>query len=596
MNTVWIPSTAKSVIIEPPSNLFGSLQRLSRAELVESRTLPAAERRLQLPHFVETFHWESIRSLLPLQLPTPGEAPAWSGRVCRSYYQWLGIEDLPFGTEVLHLDEFDLLLRLFDFSAWRRYLAQRFRSQYGPPPFDPVSLGLGMFLARYQSWDWARLIQELRSPTRGREYCRRLGFDPQDLPAASTFRMAFANTHLDWFTACHRSCREHAGARRQDSLVQGLMAYQLIPTHSTFPKDPTEQGVSISTDCQLIEARSHMQGSHQVPACSQPAAHRACPARLAGREGCACDTPACYDHCRFATWRDPQAAYVYYVGSNQPGPNPNTPKKAKEQPVSSSRGKHHFGYKSKAFHIVDDRLFLIWPLTGPCTPANRNDHLLTIPGLQSLRQRFPALKIGEVLGDAGEGYDEILQFVHDDLRALRTIRLRHTEQDDQPLTCLARGYDQNGIPLCPHGYRLSSNGHEYQRHATKWVCRLKCTHQADPDIPGVTSALSRSTCPFATTDHPLGFSLSTALTLPDGSIRLARDLQVGSETWQLRIGRQSYAESRNATQARRPLKRSPSFGLSNTAKAMLLSDILSLAFNLTRLIFEASRQAMQQAP
>ena len=268
----------------------------------------------------------------------------------------------------------------------------------------------------------------------------------------------------------------------------------------------------------------------------------------------------------------------------------------KEQSTASSRGKHHFGYKSKAFNIVDDRLFLIWPLTGPCTPANRNDHLLTIPGLQNLHQRFPSLKIGELLGDAGEGYDEILRFVHNDLQALRTIRLRHAEGDDLPLTCLQRGYDQNGIPLCPHGYRLSSNGHDYQRHATKWVCRLKCTHQPDPDIPGVASAISRSTCPFANPDHPLGFSLNTALTLPDGSLRLARDLQVGSDTWQLRIGRQSYAESRNATQARRHLKRSPSFGLANTAKAMLLSDTLSLAFNLTRLIFEASRYAMKQAP
>jgi hypothetical protein len=561
---------------------FGQLQRLSRAELSESRMLPATERRLRLPHFVETFRWESIRAFLPLQLPTPGEAPAWGGRLCRSYYQWLGIEDLPSSTEVLHLDEFDLLLRLFDFSPWRAYLAQRFHSQYGPPPFDPLSIGLGILLAHYQGWDWVRLAGELRSPTRGGEYCRCLGFDPQDLPVASTFRMAFAHTHLDWFTAC------------QDSLAQGLMAYQLIPAHSTFPTDPIEQGVSISADCQLIDARSRMQCSHQVPACSQPMAQRACPAREAGREGCTCDTPACYDHCRFAAWRDPQAAYVYYAGSNQPGPNPNTPKKAKEQLPTSSRGKHHFGYKSKAFNLIDDRLFLIWPLTGPCTPANRNDHLLTIPGLQSLRQRFPSLKIGELLGDAGEGYDEILRFVYADLHALRTIRLRHAEGDEQPLTCLQRGYDQNGIPLCPHGYRLASNGHDYQRHATKWVCRLKCIHQPDPDVPGV-AALSRATCPFANAEHPLGFSLNTALTLPDGSLRLARDLPVGSDTWQLRIGRQSYAESRNATQARRHLKRAPSFGLSNTAKSMLLSDTLSLAFNLSRLIFEASRQSSRQA-
>jgi hypothetical protein len=583
MKSFWIPSAPGSAALARMHSPFGQLQRLSRAELSESRTLPAAERRLQLPHFVETFRWESIRALLPLQLPTPGEVPAWRGRLCRSHYQWLGIEDLPSSAEVLHLDEFDLLLRLFDFSPWRPYLAQRFHSQYGPPPFDPVSLGLGMFLAHYQSWDWVRLVGELRSPTRGGEYCRRLGFDPQNLPVASTFRMAFAHTHLDWFTAC------------QDSLAQGFMAYQLIPAHSTFPTDPIEQGVSISTDCQLIDARSRMQCSHQVPACSQPVAHRICPAREAGREGCACDTPACYDHCRFAAWRDPQAAYVYYAGSNQAGPNPNTPKKAAEQPSASARGKHHFGYKSKAFNLIDDRLFLIWPLTGPCTPANRNDHLLTIPGIQSLRQRFPFLKIGEFLGDAGEGYDEILRFVHDDLHALRTIRLRHAEGDEQPLTCLQRGYDQNGIPLCPHGYRLSSNGHDYQRHATKWVCRLKCTHQPDPDIPGVASALSRSTCPFANADHSLGFSLNTALTLPDGSLRLARDLPVGSDTWQLRIGRQSYAESRNATQARRHLKRAPSFGLSNIAKSMLLSDTLSLAFNLSRLIFEASRQSSRQA-
>ena len=586
MKSFWIPSAPGCAALALVHSPFGQLQRLSRAELSESRTLPAAERRLQLPRFVETFCWESMRALLPLQLPTPGEAPAWRGRLCRSHYQWLGIEDLPSSAEVLHLDEFDVLLRLFDFSPWRAYLAQRFHSQYGPPPFDPLSVGLGMFLAHYQGWDWARLAGELRSPTRGGEYCRRLGFDPQDLPVASTFRMAFAYTHLDWFTAC------------QDSLAQGLMAHQLIPAHSTFPADPIEQGVSISTDCQLIDARSRMQCSHQVPACSQPAAHRTCPAREAGREGCTCDTPACYDHCRFAAWRDPQAAYVYYAGSNQAGPNPNTPKKAKEQPPASSRGKHRFGYKSKAFNIIDDRLFLIWPLTGPCTPANRNDHLLTIPGIQNLRQRFPFLKIDELLGDAGEGYDEILRFVHDDLHALRTICLRHAEGDEQPLTCLQRGYDSNGIPLCPHGYRLSSNVHDYQRHATKWVCRLKCTHQPDPDIPGVASALSRSTCPFANADHAarLGFSLNTTLTLPDGSLRLARDLPVGSDTWQLRIGRQSYAESRNATQARRHLKRARSFGLSNTAKSMLLSDTLSLAFNLTRLIFEASRHAMKQTP
>ena len=575
MKAVWIAPAPHVKRVEIADSPFQKLQRSMRAEFIENRDIPAAERRLGLPHFVEIFQWESIHSLLPLQLPTPGNAREWSGRLCRSYYQWLPADDM----DILRLDEFELMLRLFDFTPWRPYFAARFRSQYGPPSFDPLSLGLGMFLAYHQRWDWQRLVAELKSPTRGQDYCHRLGFNLDDLPSPSTFRVAFNQTASDWFTAC------------QDSLVQALIAYQLIPKNSTIPADPIEQGISISTDCQLIASRSRMICRHQVPACSEPAAKRECPARLAGKEGCVCDTPDCHDHCRFATWQDPQAAYVYYSGSNQP--NKTNPNASKE---STPHGKHHFGYKSKAFNVVDDRLSLFWTLSGPCTPANRNDHLLTIPGFNELRKRFPDLKIGEVLGDAGEGIEEVLQFVHDDLHALRTIRIRHAENDEDPLTCLNRGFDQNGIPLCPHGYRLACNGHDYQRHSTKWICRLKCIHQPDPDMlaHGVQPHISRETCPFADQNHPLGFSLSTALTLPDGSIRLARDMQVGSDTWKLRMGRQSYSESRNAIQAHRQLKRSPSFGLNNTTKSMLISDTLSLAFNLTRLIYEATRHVMKQ--
>lgn len=576
MKNIWIPSTPITATITPPSSPFRGLETLSRSELEESRNVPAAERRLVLANFVSLFRWEAIRPLLPFQLPTPGSPPEWTGRWCRSCYQW----HPPDEGDILILDEFDLTLRLFDFSPWRPYFASRFHSQFGPPPFDPLSLGLAFLLANYQDWDWERLSAELSSPARGWDYCRELGFDPADIPSPSTFRMAFTLTNMDWFTAC------------QTSLVQGLIGYGLIPSHSTFPGDPLDQGVSLSTDCQLIASRSRMMCSHQVPTCSQPDSKRPCPAREAGREGCTCDNETCREHCRFAAWRDPQAAYVYYAGNNQPGVNPNAPLESKDKTIP--RGKHHFGYKSKAFNIVDDRLFLIWPLTGPCTPANRNDHLLTIPGLNDLRQHFPDLKIGEVLGDAGEGFDDILKFVHDELHALRTIRLRHADEDGDMLTCLKRGYDRHGNPLCPHGYLLSPNGHDYQRGSTKWVCRLKCVHQPDPDIDTGVRVTSRDTCPFADPAHPLGFSVTTSLTLPDGCIRLARDIQVGSDLWKLRMGRQSYAESRNATQARRQLKRSPFFGLSNTAKCMIISDTLTLAFNLTRLIFEATREAAKQ--
>lgn len=578
MNPIWIPSAPSQGSVSIVASPFQGLSNPTRAELAAGREIPASERRLALPNFVGMFHWETLRQHLPLKLPTPGHPPDWKGRWCRSYYQWLAPTP---GETLLGLDDFDLMLRLFDFSAWRPYFAQRLHSQYGPPPFDPLSLGLGLFLAYHQTWTWARLARELRSPTRGPDYCTRLGFEPSDLPVASTFRMAFGETKGDWFTAC------------QTSLAQGLMDYQLIPTHSAFPGDPAGHGVSVSTDCQLISSRSHMTCRHQVPTCSEPGLNRPCPAREAGKDGCACNQPECREHCRFAAWRDPQAAYVYYSGSNQPRKNnPNAARDEKGQ--SKPRAKHHFGYKSKAFNIVDDRLALIWSLTGPCTPANRNDHLLTIPGIHDLLKRFPNLNIGELLGDAGEGHPEILEFVYHELHALRTICPFHARDDDDPHTCLKRGFDENGILLCPNGYRLSSNGHNYQRQSTKWVCRQKCIHQPEPDIPGAPTNLSRSTCPFAAPEHPLGYSISTGLTLPDGTTRLARDTQVGSETWKLRIGRQSYSESRNATQARRQLKRSRAFGLDNTAKSMTISDTLSIAFNLTRLVFEASRQTTQR--
>ena len=309
MSITLVPATPTKATVTLPDSSFHRLQSLSRAELSATRHIAAAERRQLLPNFVSLFRWEAIRPLLPLQLPTPGSPSPWHGRLCRSYYCWLPPDDLCSSADLIRLDEFDLLLRLFDFSPWRPYFARRFKSALGPPPFDPLSLGLAQLLARYQEWDWARLCDELRSPERGLGYCLRLGFDPTDLPVASTFRMALANTAFNWLNDC------------QTSLALSLMAYGLIPTHSTFPGDAPERGVTISTDCQLTHARSRRKCRHQTPACSRPGLPRPCPARTKDKQGCACDTEACREHCRFATPRDPQAAYVYYYPEDLEIPN-----------------------------------------------------------------------------------------------------------------------------------------------------------------------------------------------------------------------------------------------------------------------------------
>lgn len=580
----WIPGEDDPACGGDADRTFRNLQSLPRAEFAQRCEISAAQRRRLSPGFVEAFHWEAIRPRLPFRPRRMGETARWAGRECRSYYRWLAPDDIHTAADLTGLDDFDLALRLVDFTPWRAYFGQRFKSQFGPPPFDPLSIGLAGILAVERDWDWERLVSELHSPERGAGYCLRLGFAGDDLPCPSTLRMAYRHTPIDWFQAC------------QDSLAQAFMDCGLIPTQATFPDDPPGRGVSISTDCQLIAARSRMKCRHQTPLCSLPAAKRPCPAREAGKEGCLCDTDACREHCRFATPRDPDAAYVYYSGSNQPKHTPNTPTDPAK--AKSPSGKHYFGYKSKAFNIVDDRLSAIWSLTGPFTAANVNDHLLTIPGFNALRRRFPTLPIGEVLGDAGEGVEDVLRYVHDDLKALRTIALRHADGDDDLLTCLKRGFDDKGTPLCPHGYRLSYNGHDYERGITKWVCRLKCSHQATPDMTlSQTETLpappAREFCPFHDPDHLLGYITSVGLALPKdvpngGQIRLARDLPVDSATWKLRMGRQSYSESRNAAQARRDLKRAPWFGLTNAHKATIIGDTLSILFNLSRFVREAT--------
>lgn len=574
-----------------PDSPFHHLAGLSRTQLAATRGLEAAERRLLTPHFVTLLQWKAIRPLLPLRLVVPPDLPPWQPRRCRSYYQWLPPEPDLSVQDLSGLDGFDLVLRLFDFSAWRPILAQRFRPHLGPPPFDPVSLGLLTLLAREKGWDWPTALTELNSAERGAGYCRRLGFACDDLPGESTLRMAVHNTREAWFQQC------------VDSLLLALMAYGLIPTHSTFPDDPPQRGVSIALDSQLVDARSHMRCRYQNPACFLPRDKRTCAARQDGQEGCRCESDACQDHCQLATARDPQASYVYYSGSNQPRaglPDAQSPPPTQQDQPLSTRGQHHFGYKSKAFDILDDRLFTFWPAPGPFTSNNRNDHLQTCPGFQDLQRRFPGLCIGEVLADAGEGFDEILSFVYHDLRALRVIRLRHHVVDQDPLTCLRRGYDAQGNPLCPHGYRMAFNGHDYERQSSKWLCRQRCIAHPTPDLqvpsPTESPCQSAALCPYRDPNHPLGYSVTVTDTLPqDGNLRLARDLAVDSPTWQLRIGRLSYAESRNANQARRQLKRSPWFGLSNSAKAQFLGDLLSCALNVARFVREATLAAQHTA-
>jgi hypothetical protein len=83
--------------------------------------------------------------------------------------------------------------------------------------------------------------------------------------------------------------------------------------------------------------------------------------------------------------------------------------------------------------------------------------------------------------------------------------------------------------------------------------------------------------------------------LPDGSVRLAREVPYGSRSWKKRYGRRNLSESRNGFQERIGLKRLPSFGLSRGRKEVAIGDFLDNLHTLARLVQEATTLALKAA-
>jgi hypothetical protein len=104
--------------------------------------VPADQRRLLTAHFQASFAWSSATAAAALATGGEPGGSATAGTPL-AFLLSLAAARGARRSGPGRLDDFDLILRLFDFSPWRHILAQRFQSQFGPPAFDPVSLALG---------------------------------------------------------------------------------------------------------------------------------------------------------------------------------------------------------------------------------------------------------------------------------------------------------------------------------------------------------------------------------------------------------------------------------------------------------------------
>ena len=99
-------------------------------------------------------------------------------------------------------------------------------------------------------------------------------------------------------------------------------------------------------------------------------------------------------------------------------------------------------------------------------------------------------------------------------------------------------------------------------------------------------------CAYQTTPHPKGKVLNIAECFEDKSMRLVRDLPVGTPAWKELYHRgRNAVESRNATFENWGLKRVPLFGLPRVKALLFQADVWLNLTTLARLVREATTAA-----
>jgi len=555
--------------------------------------LTPVETRAQDALFVAQCSLEGLRQRLPLPWPTPPHIPSSPKKSYRSQYVYLGWEDLEDPAAWSQLSDFDLLLRLVDFDGLRPVLAHLlgWHSARGHVPFDPVSLFLFIGWQLDHHWSRAEALRNLASP-RYADYAQRFGFREGVFPTEGGIRY--------FLTTLGRQSDAHGQAVTVDAVrsiaiamqrLNQLLAQSVALLREAGVISPQAWAHAIiCPDGMLHEAASRMRCASATDTCYQPttpAAPRPCPARAKGRQGCDCATLACATACRYATPRDPEARFVWYAGSNQPTTNPNQP--ADDTPSPPKRGKGVYGYRSLPVQWVDPLRRFSLILLDDFRPANQPETDPMAALLLQLPVFYPDLHVEAVVGDAGLGYDQILDLVYHHLHARRVIDLRRHDTDQDQTLWPLRGYDDTGRPICPFGYAFISNGYDDDRQRHKWFCNQACRKGVPPAVTLPDVIYPPPDCPYQGPDHPHGRIINIADRFPDGSIRLVRDIPYQSPAW-----KRLYHQARNAVEGRnaafqgRGLKRLPVYGLPRGKAVDFLNDVWLNLSTLARLVREAT--------
>jgi hypothetical protein len=524
---------------------------------------------------VSSCNFKTLQDRLPLQWPRPVQTPPSPKLRYRSSYQYLGWAELEDPADWANWDDFEVLLRLVDFSGLRDVLAKQlgWTSAKGQVPFDPLSLFLLTSWQIVNHWSRAKTLRNLRNP-RYADDAQRFGFRDGVYPTEGGLRYFLTVLGENSTAQAESVSVEKAdqviavGVQQLNQLL--AQSVNLLRETGVLSEAAWQQAL-LCPDGQIHAAAARMRCQNVTKSC-YTSAPRLCPAQEKDLRGCDCDTPRCAQICKRAAPRDPEARYVWYTADNQ---------------HADKDGEGFFGYRSLPLQLADPQRRFSLTLLDDVRPANQHEEVPASALLLQLPQHYPDLHVDAVAGDAGYGYDVFLHAVYEHLKARRVVNLRHHSTDQDPENWVLRGYDARGRPICPYGYSLVSNGYDYQRQRTKWVCQQTCLKSADPKVRLPQVTYPPPDCPYLETHH--GRVVNLGERFPDGSIRLARDIPVGSPTWKALYHRgRNAVEGRNATFEAWGFKRLPVYGLLRVTAFIFLADVLNNLTTMARLIRQAT--------
>ena len=550
--------------------------------------------------FVSQCSLLGLQKSLPLQWPVPAELPASPKKSYRSAYRYPWQAEVSDPAQVSgwqELSDFDLLLRLVDFSGLRPVLAHLlgWKSGRGWEPFDPVSFFLLVAWQMANRWRRSQTLRNLAAE-RYADYARWFGFTNGVYPTEGGVRH-FLTRLGQQSDASGEMVSVEQGEGVVEVMVQRLnllLAGAVGVMRQTPVLTPQAWGAAVlGADGQIHDAASHLRCISVSESCYQPCspAHpRACPAKDKQRRGCDCSSLACTQVCRQATPRDREARYVWYSGSNQPADHPNHATQAQD-PIQEP-GQGHHGYRSLPLRLADPQRRFSITLLSDVRPANEHEDLPSSALLRQLKDYYPDLQVDAVAADAGLGFESFLHTIFSHLHARRVVDQRQHATDQDESLWPTRGYDDRGRPICNYGYGLLSYGFDRQRQRHKWCCDKACLLGKDPQVRLAQVTYPPPECPYQASQHTHGRVIHVAERFADASIRLVRDIPVGSPSWKALYHRARNAvEGRNATLEGWGLKRMPVFGLLRVKALLFLADALDTLSTLARLVRQASQAA-----